>query len=474
MLQKRFGAYAYRGPKSLSSNIVGVLLCLLGTASASCVSGRISGESPSDGVNPASGGKGGSAQVAGAPGTSQAVPSSFVAGAAHTVAAQSYSLVVDTPRDQSSVQGNVQIAGRVHGFSDVEVWDSSGASLGQAVPDSKGAFDVTVDTSDIPQGATTWTVNAFDGPHGQSYQRSAQVELALSIAPSTSPPAPSTNPALVSCAGETCSGHGACAVVSAQAVCQCEGGYHASGLSCQPGSEDPGSSYVPAGYHLSFSDEFSDGKLDATKWNTRAPWNVQWYSDSHQMQAFIPEAVVLHDGIVSFVADHSQGNTAGQPYASGSITTQRSFTYGYFETRVSLPAGKGFWPAYWLTSSVRWPPELDIFEVIDGVDYGYTHIVSGGAFSNLEGAAGPESKYALPNAFGVYHVYGFRWTATDLYRYVDGVLTEHDAVDAAAGSGDPFWLNLSLQVGGDWPGSPDAATPFPAQMDIDYVRVYEQ
>jgi len=54
------------------------------------------------------------------------------------------------------------------------------------------------------------------------------------------------------------------------------------------------------------------------------------------------------------------------------------------------------------------------------------------------------------------------------------VLTEHDAVDAAAGSGDPFWLNLSLQIGGDWPGSPDAATPFPAHMDIDYVRVYEQ
>ena len=237
---------------------------------------------------------------------------------------------------------------------------------------------------------------------------------------------------------------------------------------------DPGTAYVPAGYHLAFSDEFSDATLDTTKWNTRAPWNVEWYADSHQLQAFIPDAVSLNQGAARFTADYSQGNTDGQPYASGSITSNRTFTYGYFETRLSVPAGKGFWPAYWLTSSVRWPPELDIFEIVDGIDYDYTHIVPGGTFSFIEGAAGAQSTYPLANPYGVYHVYGFQWTATDIYRYVDGVLTEHDAIDAAAGSGDPFWLNFSLQVGGDWPGAPDASTPFPSHMDIDYIRVYEQ
>ncbi len=378
----------------------------------------------------------------------------------------SYTLAVDSPTNASSVHGTVVVSGHAPGFTDLEVWDASGVQLAQAPVYVDGAFSANVDTARFSAGATTWTVNAFDGLPSLGFQHSAHVELALTIEGAA--------PAAATCAGISCSGHGTCVVVDDQATCQCDAGYSLAALDCQAGALDPGTAYVPPGYHLAFSDEFSGAMLDTNKWNTVAPWNVKWYADSHQLQAFIPEAVTLEQGTASFTADHSHGNTDGQPYASGSITTRRTFTYGYFETRVSLPAGKGFWPAYWLTSSVRWPPELDIFEVVDGVDYGYTHTVPGGAFSFIEGAAGAESRYPLSNAYGVYHVYGFQWTATDLDRYVDGTLTEHDAIDAAAGSGDPFWLNLSLQVGGDWPGAPDASTPFPSHMKIDYVRVYEQ
>ncbi|MER5296676.1 discoidin domain-containing protein [Streptomyces pharetrae] len=31
---------------------------------------------------------------------------------------------------------------------------------------------------------------------------------------------------------------------------------------------------------------------------------------------------------------------------------------------------------------------------------------------------------------------------------------------------------VRVHVGGDWPGPPDASTPFPAKMLVDYVRVY--
>jgi beta-glucanase (GH16 family) len=339
---------------------------------------------------------------------------------------EKYTLVVDSPTARSAVRGNVPISGRAPGFVNVVIWDAHYNRLAEVAPKPDGSFAANVDASPLAEGDTTWTVDAWDSPPGQPSQHSAQLALALSI----------------------------------QAAATTAG--------------DPGTTYVPAGYHLTFADEFSNGTLDTTKWNTAAPWNVKWYPDSHQLQAFIPESVKLKDGKASLIASHSLGNTDGQPYASGSITSNRTFTYGYFETRVLLPAGKGFWPAYWLTSSVRWPPELDIFEVVDGVDYSYTHTVPGGVFKFIDGAAGSDSAYPLPNPYGVYHVYGFRWTATELYRYVDGLLTEHDTIDAASGSGDPFWLNLSLQVGGDWPGSPDASTPFPAQMDIDYVRVYEQ
>ncbi len=37
----------------------------------------------------------------------------------------------------------------------------------------------------------------------------------------------------------------------------------------------------------------------------------------------------------------------------------------------------------------------------------------------------------------------------------------------------PFYFLLNLAVGGEWPGPPDAATPSPAEMEVDYVRVYK-
>jgi beta-glucanase (GH16 family) len=275
------------------------------------------------------------------------------------------------------------------------------------------------------------------------------------------------------CEGRTCFGHGTCQVSAGKATCVCDAGYYAAGLSCLPGATDPQSAYVPAGYRLVFSDEFAGSKLDTARWSTRAPWNVQWFEDSNQLHAFVPEAVTLSGGAAQLTATHSQGGTAGQPYSSGSLTTRRTFTRGYVEARVKVPAGKGLWPAFWLTSSTRWPPEWDIFEIVNGVNHGYAHPAAGGKATFMGGAAGEDARYTVPNQYGVNHVYGFKWTANSLVWHVDGVVTQHYAVDAAAGAGDAFWLNLSLQVGGDWPGAPDASTPFPATMSVDYVRVYQ-
>ena len=37
----------------------------------------------------------------------------------------------------------------------------------------------------------------------------------------------------------------------------------------------------------------------------------------------------------------------------------------------------------------------------------------------------------------------------------------------------PMYMIADLAVGGYWPGNPDATTPFPAQMEIDYLRAYQ-
>ena len=70
--------------------------------------------------------------------------------------------------------------------------------------------------------------------------------------------------------------------------------------------------------------------------------------------------------------------------------------------------------------------------------------------------------------------------------YTDGelVLTCNDWFTAVEGGDDkpypapfdqPFYVQLNLAVGGDWPGNPDETTTFDnAEFQIDYVRVYQK
>jgi beta-glucanase (GH16 family) len=36
----------------------------------------------------------------------------------------------------------------------------------------------------------------------------------------------------------------------------------------------------------------------------------------------------------------------------------------------------------------------------------------------------------------------------------------------------PMFMVANLALGGDWAGSPDATTPFPATYSTDYIRAY--
>lgn len=357
------------------------------------------------------------------------------ADAASGPAVPKYTLQVDAPASGASVKNPVKVRGRAPGFLNVEVWDAQHQKppLGRVTPATDGSFEVSIDITGLASGATTWTVHAWDSAPGSDFTNTDSVDLPLMLdTGSTKPPdAP---------AG---------------------------------GTADPGTKYVPSGYTLKFSDEFTGAALDGAKWNTLGPFGVRFFEDSKQKQYFVPNAVSLTDGVVRFTAKKSAGGTEGQPYSSGSITTNGTFTHGYYEARVKVPSGKGYWPAFWVTSSTRWPPEWDIFEIIDDTIFGYPHPVQGGKCQFVEGAAGSDSTYKIPNLYNTWHVYGFHWTATDVYWYVDGVLTEHYAINAAAGANDPFWVNLSLQVGGTWPGDPDSTTPFPGIMDVDYLRIYQ-
>ncbi len=80
-------------------------------------------------------------------------------------------------------------------------------------------------------------------------------------------------------------------------------------------------------------------------------------------------------------------------------------------------------------------------------------------------------KFVGPDFTKSYHTYAVDWQPNEIVWYVDGVERFHVTENVPS---VPMYILANLAVGGDWPGNPDATTPFPSYMDIDYIRVYQK
>jgi beta-glucanase (GH16 family) len=173
----------------------------------------------------------------------------------------------------------------------------------------------------------------------------------------------------------------------------------------------------------------------------------------------------------------------GKPcaYTSARLISQgkRSFTYGKLEARILIPGGQGIWPAFWALGEGAWPNagEIDVMEFIGktpSLIYGTAH---GPGYSGAQGIGKSTSPAA--SVPGSYHTYTVIKRANEIIWQVDGQ-EFHRLTPASLPSGAtwvferPYYLLLNLAVGGDWPGSPDANTVFPAVMKVDWVRIYSE
>jgi len=220
------------------------------------------------------------------------------------------------------------------------------------------------------------------------------------------------------------------------------------------------------------------GTADPGGWEARTlrpNKELQYYGDPlHGMNPFRWRA-----GALDIVADRNPYRadpiTNNLPYLSGLLTTERSFSqrYGYFEARITMPVGKGLWPAFWLlpTPDVKggWAQpkgqqEIDIFENIGQPDELWLtlhHDVGGKKVGDGEKITGI--------AVGRPHTYGLLLTKSEIIWYVDDREVRRRA---NTDFHEPAYMLINLAVGGAWPGNPDASTTFPARMSVNWVRAY--
>lgn len=253
-----------------------------------------------------------------------------------------------------------------------------------------------------------------------------------------------------------------------------------------------GAAPAAADWMETFVDEFEGEALDRTRWKTADYWSNRTLPDNAELQCYLDDAFAIEDGVLLIEATRRE-TPAGAchpadralPYASGMITTggcnpyekepacenleRFAQAYGYFEMRARFPAGKGFWPAFWLLpADGEWPPEVDVLEWIgDDRDTAFMTYHYETEQSDHEKAQGA---FDGPDFSADFHRFGLLWTPDRLVWYVDGV--ERFRVEDAPIPDAPMYLLVNLAVGGTWPGSPDDTTPFPAAMEVDSVRAF--
>lgn len=261
------------------------------------------------------------------------------------------------------------------------------------------------------------------------------------------------------------------------------------------------------GLVLVWSDEFDGDSLDTTKWDYQYGTGEQygldgWGNSELEYYTDREENVRVEDGKLIITAIKEEKNYEGMPYTSGRIRTLTNedevalfaTTYGRVEARIKMPAGEGLWPAFWMlpvdpSLYNQWASsgEIDIMEArgrLPGQAGGTAHYGQKWPNNIYKG-----KDYIFPEGTDItdYHVYSLEWEPGVLRWYVDDEC--YYTMDKWFGKGAynaedytwpapfdvPFYILLNMAVGGTF--DPDANldnAEFPAEMYVDFVRVYHK
>jgi beta-glucanase (GH16 family) len=243
-----------------------------------------------------------------------------------------------------------------------------------------------------------------------------------------------------------------------------------------------------------WADEFEvDGLPDPAKWNYDIERNflgwynneLQYYSNARLENSRVTGGSLIITARKEDLSAAGFTDWGGQRYSSARLLTRgkAQWTYGFIEIRAKLPCGRGSWPALWMLSSPpqqAWPDdgEIDIMEHV-GFDPGVIHAtMHTGAYNHTRNNARSATTTAA-DACTAFHKYQLTWNANQIKVGIDDHNYYQYSNDT---SGNPEWpfdsaqfLIFNVAVGGDWGGQmgvDDAI--FPIEMEVDYVRVYQQ
>ncbi|MEZ5371676.1 MAG: family 16 glycosylhydrolase [Microthrixaceae bacterium] len=267
----------------------------------------------------------------------------------------------------------------------------------------------------------------------------------------------------------------------------------------------------PTGWDLTFADEFNGSTLDTSKWT---PEHSTYGDGGGSIHCNTPDNLEVVGGALVIEGRKEAvrcPNNGGRDrdYSTGLVRTRGKFSqaYGRYEVRAQMPTGKGLWTGLWMVSET-YPfghngqsGEIDIVETL-GDRPDQAHTTAHWSYNGCGwGCANSGKSHALTGGdISAWHTYAVEWDPGSITWFIDGrqvyrlgeggaykwgdAGAKADNWPSSGGAQNPFPrpftgdnpmnLILNLQIGGTWPGYPDSTTVFPAQMRVDYVRVYQR
>ena len=254
----------------------------------------------------------------------------------------------------------------------------------------------------------------------------------------------------------------------------------------------PGIAPAPApGAHVIFFDDFAGASLDRTKWNVE----VRGAAVNDEQQSYVDSAPTVFIAHGDAAKGASNGALVIRPlYAPGYVSADGNrhdfvsghldshgrfdFTYGVASARMKLPAGSGFWPAFWLLGGGDWPAtgEIDIMENVGEPDWTSIALHGPGYFGDTPLF---NRLYLAPDDDVTHwHVYTVDWRPDTLIFFVDDRLVYRLTRPMVENYGrwsfdNPKYIILNLALGGAYPLKVNGVkVPYPGlpQSTVDRIR----
>jgi len=235
---------------------------------------------------------------------------------------------------------------------------------------------------------------------------------------------------------------------------------------------------VAGDWNMVFNDEFDSATNPLDRGYVLKMWNNSGIGQEIDDAANVSVA----NGVLSLTATRAADGSihSGQIQSGGNLALGGKtaplfgFQYGYIEARINVPDGKGLWPAFWMMP-VPNPTFHDGDGELDILDNGTgnPNSIAGGSYK--QGVHFGHDN--VGDLSGGWHTVGVDWQADHVTWYLDGQpIARMTDTNTASIPTVPMYFILGLQVndGHTWGPAPDASTPFPSSMDVDYVRIWQQ